>query len=276
MEILEKGQCGKTTKKAEGRKKESKKDSHKDKSKKAPKKKVEVENVEENEADDRKSTDEELSDSEDESSQESSHKNRKKRKKKESRKKKKEKEKNVNRGRKGNRKGTRKPRSRSPSDSSSSSSESSMSMNVSTSSGSESSGSTNRSRVSRSLSPPPRQWYALLFAHRNRQGVFDSRHRAEKYATKYSIIKKFCTKNEAKEWIEWMTKKSKGDGNLDGADQEAEIRSKTVARPPMQLNGRDKSAKKKDEVFGVNLDVDGAELKRKLSPPGIPCLRSPR
>ncbi|CAB9510708.1 hypothetical protein SEMRO_449_G145240.1 [Seminavis robusta] len=63
---------------------------------------------------------------------------------------------------------------------------------------------------------------------------------------------------------------SSSDSSQDSCDTEGtEEWPSRVARPPVELNGRDKSVKKKDKIFGVSLDVNGAELRKCLSPPDV-------
>jgi hypothetical protein len=132
-------------------------------------------------------------------------------------------------------------------------------------------------------------WYALVFGKGDSHGVFQDKQTAKALSTERSITKKFQEEAPAWEWVRYHNHRSSAASEVLPTplvvapvplptvtvtpspvvpDLTSSLRSGPTS-PPLFLTGKDKSTKSEDEVYGINLDVETAELRRQLLPPGI-------
>lgn len=140
-----------------------------------------------------------------------------------------------------------------------------------------------------SQSAAPTYWYAVVFGIGGRYLVTPKKHEAKALLTTGSRYRRFTTQDEAWAYVDQYrtdppmadttARRSRRGSPLERSIPETlpqvtpvSVRSQGPGVPPIMLNGRDKSAKTEDEIFGISLDTDVAALQGKLAPPGVTSL----
>ena len=137
-----------------------------------------------------------------------------------------------------------------------------------------------------SQSVAPTYWYAVIFGIGGRYLVTPIKQEAKALLTTGSRYRRFTTQDEAWAYVDQYRndppradtalRRVRRESPLGGSLPETppqvtpvSVRSQGPGVPPLMLNGRDKSAKTEDEIFGISLDTDVGALHGKLAPPGV-------
>ena len=114
-------------------------------------------------------------------------------------------------------------------------------------------------------------WYAVVFGKNNAYGVFSTRKKAKKLVKSGTKYQRFKSKEEGWDFVNKHLGKrnSTASPTPPGPPPAVTPQEEEVALPPIVLNGKDPSTKKEDEVFLLDMDVDGKTLMTKLAPPSL-------
>ena len=109
------------------------------------------------------------------------------------------------------------------------------------------------------------QVYAVVFGKNHACGVFPDKKLAHSLMLPSSVYQEFDDYGEA--W-KFVREQLDQDSQKPTKSSKKKI-PKSPGAPPIELAGEDESLQDADALFGISLDITTAELRRKLSPPGL-------
>jgi hypothetical protein len=133
---------------------------------------------------------------------------------------------------------------------------------------SSSSSSSSSSDSNSEATPKPKWWYAVAWGKKGHKGVHANKQKAQSKVTDGSRFRKFSSEEEGWEWIGFLDREALGKATRKDRP-EAEPTVPKPTRPPLILNGKDKSTQDDEEIFGHSVDVDTKVLRQTFAPPGV-------